>query len=99
MLNSNQAQSNQNFENGVGTVSNGVNAVDAAPTAELQAESQATSIPIDQLRTLLGAVSPVAQAFGTNSGTANTTSQMSGAQQFALLGQGAQGWGNFLFGA
>jgi hypothetical protein len=88
ILNGNQAAANQNFQNGVGTVSAGLNAENAAPNAALQAASQAWGIPVSQLTTLLGAVSPVAQAFGTQNGTANGSQTMSGAQQFGLLAGG-----------
>lgn len=88
MLNQNQAQANQNFQNGVGTISAGLNAENAAPTAALNASNQFFNLPTSQLTTLLGAVSPVAAQFGTQNSQSDTQSQMSGAQQFALLMSG-----------
>lgn len=88
MLNNDQATANQNFTNGVGTVSSGITAENAAPTATLNAESQYFGIPASQLTTLLGAISPVAAQFGTQNGTASGTSTMSGAQQFATIASG-----------
>jgi hypothetical protein len=88
LLNQNQAAANQNFTNGVGSVSTGLNAENAAPNSTLAAESQAFGIPVSQLTTLLGAISPVAAQFGTQSGQSQGTSTMSGAQQFGMLAQG-----------
>ncbi len=104
MLNGNQAQANTNFTNGVGGVSAGLNAENAAPTAAINAAAQQFGIPASQLTTLLGAISPVAAQFGTQSGTStgNTTNQMSGAQQFATILQGIGSLvpkGNISFGA
>src|SRR6266404_428978 len=88
MLNQNNAAANQNFQNGVGTISAGLNAQNAAPSAALQAAAQQFGIPVSQLTTLLGAISPVAAQFGTQSGQSQGTQQMSGAQQFGMLAQG-----------
>ena len=98
MLNNNNRAANANFENGVGTVASGLNAENAPANATLAAEAQRSGIPLDQYRTLLGMISPVAATFGQQTGQSNATSNMSGAQQLALLGQGLNGWGNFLFG-
>lgn len=88
ILNANQNNANTNFANGVGTVSGGVTAENAAPTAAINAAAQQFGIPVSQLTTLLGSISPVAAQFGTQSGTSSGTSQMSGAQQFATILQG-----------
>lgn len=88
MLNANQNQANTNFTNGIGAAANGVTAENAAPSAALTAASAQFGIPASQLQTLLGTVSPVAQAFGTQNGTASGTQTMSQAQQFALLASG-----------
>jgi hypothetical protein len=85
MLNSNQAAANTNFTNGIGAVSSGLEAENAAPTATINALAQQFNIPASQLSTLLGTISPVAAQFGTQNGTSDTTSQMSGAQQFATI--------------
>lgn len=102
LLNGNQNQANTNFTNGVGAVSAGLNAENAAPTATINALAQQFNIPASQLQTLLGSVSPVAAQFGTQSGTSNGSSTMSGAQQFATIAQGISSlWpkGNISFGA
>lgn len=93
MLNGNQAAANSNFQNGIGSVSSGLTAENAAPTAAINALSQQFNIPASQLQTLLGSVSPVAAQFGTNNGTSTTESQMSPVQQFALLTSGLAGIG------
>jgi hypothetical protein len=102
LLNGNQNQANQNFTNGVGAVSSGLNAQNAAPTAAINAMAQQFNIPASQLQTLLGMVSPVAAQFGTQNGQSTGESTMSGAQQFATIAQGIGSlWpkGNISFGA
>lgn len=89
LLNGNQNQANTNFTNGIGAVSAGLNAENAAPTAAINAMAQQFNIPASRLTTLLGTISPVAAQFGTQTGHSEGTSMMSGAQQFGLLAQGA----------
>jgi hypothetical protein len=101
LLNANQAQANQNFTNGIGSVGAGLNAENAAPTAEINAASQQFGIPVSQLQTLLGAISPVAAQFGTQNAHSEGEQQLSGAQQFALIASGLGAlWpkGNISFG-
>jgi hypothetical protein len=101
MLNANQAQANQNFTNGIGAVSAGVAANNAAPNATLEAAAKQFGIPASQLVTLLGAISPVAATFGKQTGQSQGESQMSGAQQFATIASGIGSlWpkGNISFG-
>lgn len=93
MLNQNQGVSNQNQQAGVGVGSQALDANNWGANQTLAAEAQRMGIPIQQLTTLLGSVSPVAQAFGTQNGTATGSNTMSGAQQFGLL---AQGVGNLM---
>lgn len=88
LLNGNQNQANQNFTNGVGAVSAGLNAQNAAPTAAINAMAQQFNIPASQLQTLLGMVSPVAAQFGTQNGQSTGENTMSGAQQFATIASG-----------
>lgn len=102
ILNANNANSNQNFTNGVGTVSAGVNANNAAPTAAINAAAQEFGIPVSQLTTLLGAISPVAAQFGQQSGKSEGTQDLSTIQQFGILANGLGSlWpkGNISFGA
>lgn len=101
MLNNANGVANQNFTNGIGSVGAGLTAENAAPTAAINAAAQQFNIPVSQLQTLLGSISPVAAQFGTQSGTSNGTSTMSGAQQFGLLAQGIGAMmpkGNISFG-
>jgi hypothetical protein len=102
LLNGNQNQANTNFTNGVGAVSAGLNAENAAPTATINALAQQFNIPASQLQTLLGSVSPVAAQFGTQNGQSTGENTMSGAQQFATIAGGISSlWpkGNISFGA
>lgn len=102
LLNGNQNQANTNFTNGIGAVSSGLNAQNAAPTAAINAMAQQFNIPASQLQTLLGMVSPVAAQFGTQNGQSTGESTMSGAQQFATIASGIGSlWpkGNISFGA
>jgi hypothetical protein len=88
MLNNNQQTANANFTNGIGTVSAGLNAENAAPTAAINAAAQRFGIPVSQLTTLLGGISPIAAQFGQNNGSATGTQEMSPIQQFAMMAQG-----------
>lgn len=102
LLNGNQNQANTNFTNGIGAVSAGLNAENAAPTAAINAMAQQFNIPASQLQTLLGMVSPVAAQFGTQTGHSEGESTMSPAQQFATIAGGLGSlWpkGNISFGA
>ena len=105
LLDSNQATANTNIQNGAGLASTALAAQNYAPNAILNAEQQAFSIPAGNYTTLLGAVSPVAQAFGTSSGSGTTTQTMSPVQQFSTLMGGLRytpgvgsGFGSLLFG-
>lgn len=88
LLNGTQGAANTNFTNGIGAVSSGLDAENAAPTAKINALAQQFNIPASQLTTLLGSVAPVAAQFGTSNGTSTSESTMSPVQQFALLASG-----------
>lgn len=90
LLNGTQAAANQNQLAGAGQASTALQATNYAPNSILNAEQQRFNIPASNYTTLLGALSPVAQAFGTNNASAQSqgTQQMSGAQQFALIANG-----------
>jgi hypothetical protein len=103
LLNANQAQANQNMQSGADLASTALEAQNYAPNAILGAEAQRFGIPASNLTTLLGAVSPVAQAFGRTNGSGTATQTMSGAQQFATIAGGLgslgkSGFGSLLFG-
>jgi hypothetical protein len=94
LLNQNQAAANANAQAGVGVGTQALDAQNYGANAILAAEAQRQGIPVSQLTTLLGAISPVAQAFGTQSGTTNGTGTMSGAQQFGTIASGLGSLGN-----
>lgn len=74
----------------------GMNAVpqayNANANAQLAAQQQAYNLPLNNLGMLEGLTIPIAglgqQSHGTGTGTSSTQNQMSGAQQFATIGQG-----------
>lgn len=88
LLNGANATGNSNIGAGIAADPAAYAAGNAGANTVLQSEAQRFGIPAGQLMTLLGSVSPVAQAFGTQNGTASGTNTMSGAQQFGLLTQG-----------
>jgi hypothetical protein len=85
LLNQDQAAANANAQAGVGVGTQALDAQNYGANSILAAEAQRQGIPIQNLTTLLGAISPVAQAFGTQSGNTTGTNTMSGAQQFATI--------------
>lgn len=95
MLNANNAAGNANIQAGIGADPAAFAASNAGANQTLAAQAQAFGIPVSQLTTLLGAISPVAAQFGqqTGTGTSNGTSTMSGAQQFGTI---ASGIGNLM---
>ncbi len=88
LLNQDQAAANANAQAGVGVGTQALDAQNYGANAILAAEAQRQGIPVSQLTTLLGAISPVAQMFGTRSGSSNGTSTESGAQQFGQIAGG-----------
>lgn len=72
LLNSTNQQSNANKLTGIDAGSAALDANNWGANGLLSIEAQRRGIPVSNLTTLLGAVSPVAQAFGTN--TSNSTS-------------------------
>lgn len=91
LLNQNNQQANANQQAGVGVGSAALDANNWGANQLLSEEAQRRGIPVSSLTTLLGAISPVAQAFGTTNGTSDTTSQMSGVDQFTKLVSGLGG--------
>ena len=90
MLNQNQAAANANVQAGIGAAPTAFATSNAGANATLAAEAMRFGIPVSQLTTLLGAISPVAAQFGQQTGTGKSegTQQMSGAQQFATIAGG-----------
>jgi hypothetical protein len=81
LLNQDQAAANANAQAGVGVGTQALDAQNWGANSILAAEAQRQGIPIQNLTTLLGSISPVAQAFGTQSGNSSGTSTMSPLQQ------------------
>jgi hypothetical protein len=94
LLNTNQQTADNNQIAGAGQANSALQAQNYGPNAVLNAEQQAFSIPASNYTTLLGAISPIAQAFGTNTSNQTGTQTMSPDQQFATI---AGGFGS-LFG-
>jgi hypothetical protein len=88
LLNQNQAAANANAQAGVGVGNQALDAQNWGANSILAAEAQRQGIPIQNLTTLLGAVSPVAAQFGTTNGTTNGSQTMSGAEQFGKIASG-----------
>lgn len=84
---------------GIGAAANAYNAQNLGPQALLAAALQQSQLPISNAASLMGILSPVAAQFGqqNGSGTSDGTSTMSGAQQFATIGQGLSGLSKFLW--
>jgi hypothetical protein len=83
---------------GVSNVGAGLNAQNAGANATLQAEAQKFGIPAQNLGLLAQIGIPIAGLGGQSTGTAQGSQTMSGAQQFANIGQGAAGIAKLLFG-
>lgn len=89
ILNGNNQTANANIGAGIAADPAAYTARNAGANSVLAAQSNIFGIPASQYQTLLGSISPVAQAFGQQNGTASGTNTMSGAQQFGMLAQGA----------
>lgn len=88
LLNQNQQNANTNAQAGATLAPAALDAGNWQANTILQAEAQRSGIPLQNLTTILGAVSPVAQMFGMQNGTTNGSQTMSGAQQFGTIAQG-----------
>lgn len=73
LLNQNNQQSNANKVAGIDVGNAALDANNWGANGLLSIEAQRRGIPVSNLQTLLGTISPVAQAFGTNTGTQTTT--------------------------
>jgi Chaperone of endosialidase len=91
LLNNANSTANANIQAGIGADPAAYAATNAGANQTLQAQANLFGIPVSQLTTLLGAVSPVAQAFGTQNGSSSGTQTASGAQQFGELAGGVGG--------
>lgn len=91
-------QSLANRQAGSGVSNDALNAQNSGQNAVLQAEAQRRGIPVQALGLLAQIGVPIAGLGGQSSGTSTGTQQMSGAQQFGLIGQGLGGFGKFLWG-
>jgi hypothetical protein len=87
-----------NQQAGIGAADQALQARDSGANQQLAVEALRRGMPLENYANIAGILGPLGQLGGSQQGTAEGTSKMSGAQQFALLGQGAAGWGKFLFG-
>ncbi len=85
LLNQNNQQANANQQAGAGLGSAALDASNWGANQLLSEEAQRRGIPTQTLTTLLGAISPVAQMFGTSNTNSNSSSTMSGVDQFAKI--------------
>jgi hypothetical protein len=86
-----QQQKLANQGQGVAAAGAATDAQNAGANATLQAEAARRGIPVQALGLLAQIGIPIAGLGGTSSGTSNTTNQMSGAQQFGMIANGAGG--------
>lgn len=86
LLNSTNQQRLANAVQGADVGSAALNAENYGPLQTLEIEAKRRGIPIDTLTTLLGAVSPVAQAFGTTTGTGHSETSKTASPLEAALG-------------
>ncbi len=93
-----QQQYLTNQGQGVTAAGQATDTANAGANATLQAEAQRRGIPVQALGLLSQIGIPIAGLGSQSTGQSQGTQQMSGAQQFAALGQGAQGFGKLLFG-
>ncbi len=96
LLNQNNQAANANKQAGVDVGSAALDANNYGANQLLAEEAQRRGIPLQNLQTLLGAVSPVGQAFGTMSGSSSGSQTMSGADQFSKIAGGVGGLLKFL---
>lgn len=87
-----------NQQQGLTNSSDALAAQNFAPLQTLQLEQMKQQIPAQNLGLLAQIGVPIAQLGGTKTGTSSGTNEMSGAQQFATIGQGAANFGKLLFG-
>lgn len=87
-----------NQQQGVTNSQDALAAQNYGATQMLNLEQLKQQIPAQNLGLLAQIGVPIAQLGGTKTGTSDQTNQMSGAQQFAMIGQGAGGFGKLLFG-
>ncbi len=73
LLNQNNQQANANKTAGIDVGNAALDANNWGANGLLSIEAQRRGIPVSNLQTLLGTISPVGQAFGTNTGTQTTT--------------------------
>ncbi len=86
MLNGTQQAANANALTGVDVGGKAIESRDAGPMQILELEAKKRGIPIDTLTTLLGTISPVAQAFGLTTGTGQSQTTKTASPLEAALG-------------
>lgn len=86
LLNQNNQTANSNAVTGMGAADAALNANNWGANGVLTTAQNAFNLPASQYHTLLGMVSPVAQAFGTTNSNGTSSQTMSPIQQLATLG-------------
>lgn len=88
-----------NRQAGIGAADAATTAANYGPLQTLAIEAQRRGVPLQTLMAQAGIASPIAQAFGTTTGTgtATGTQQMSGADQFLKISAGLGNLGRILF--
>lgn len=88
----------------LGNMQAGIGAADAANTAQmwgpqavLAAEATRRGIPLETLQAQYAMALPAAQAFATRIGNSKTEKEMSGAEQYAKIGQGTESFVKAVF--
>jgi hypothetical protein len=89
LLNGTQQQANANAVTGIDVGGKALEANNYGPMQTLAIEAQKRGIPIDTLTTLLGTISPVAQAFGTTTGQGQSNTSKTASPLEALIGIGS----------
>lgn len=87
-----------NQQQGMTNSSDALAAQNYAPLQQLQIDQLRQQIPAQNLGLLAQIGVPIAGLGGQKTGTSSGTQEMSGAQQFATIGQGVGNFGKFLFG-
>jgi hypothetical protein len=93
-----QQQKLANQGAGVSSIQAGQDAQNAGANSILQAEAARRGIPVQALGLLAQIGIPIAGLGSQSAGQSQGTQQMSGADQFAKIGQGAAGFSKLLFG-
>lgn len=88
LLNGTQQQANSNAVSGIDVGNQALSADNYGALQTLAAEAQRRGIPLSAIQTMLGTVLPTASAFGTTTGTGQSTTEKTASPLEAVLGVG-----------